>query len=338
MKEKNQTFLCLDLLRIIAMFMILGVHITQHYSFPGAVLFSCGSGGVYIFFCLSGFLAFLSLDKGISYTKYIKKRLLKIIPSYYLLLILVIFWRLYGPLGNMPEDAWKLGWIRYFLCLQTVVPSNHFEWNNSYGLWTISCFVFFYIMAPVLKKYIINMKRAIGGILILMFLCEVVQSIARIVFSYIPIAIEKPDVLVGSSPINNLYAFMFGIMAYYMVKQKDKSIGIFFSSIILLISCMISNEKLLWCIIAVLFIAGGKDIHIKLNVRWERFIRFISNISFQVYLIHMLVIEMVNSVSITKNINSNIQLAIVLIGIIIGAFGLYLFDLFVKKLVTIKEH
>lgn len=152
--------LAIDFLRVIAMIFVFGIHFSQCVAFPGKTLFECGAGAVYIFFTLSGYLAFLSLDKNISNLDYWKKRCRRILPSYWLLLTLIILWKLF--LNDIPADSYKIGFLRYYLGLQTVISSDQYDyWNNMYGLWTMSCFIVFYFLAPLLKKWISSLRQAV---------------------------------------------------------------------------------------------------------------------------------------------------------------------------------
>lgn len=208
----------IDFLRIIAMIFIFGIHFSQRVAFPGRSLFECGAGAVYIFFTLSGYLAFASLDKNISNLDYWKKRCRRILPSYWLLLTLIVFWKIF--MNDIPVDSYKIGFLRYYLGLQTVIPSDQYDyWNNMYGLWTMSCFIVFYFLAPLLKKWISSLRQAVIFLLVCMFLCKITQFFGGILFS--GIEIDKLDVLIGSSPLNNLYAFTVGIIAFYIMKDKN---------------------------------------------------------------------------------------------------------------------
>ena len=81
----------MDVLRIIAMVMVLLVHIPIYiplpYSFPN------GQYGVAIFFVLSGYLIMESLEHTQSVKKFYQKRLIRILPEYYIILIIgIIIW------------------------------------------------------------------------------------------------------------------------------------------------------------------------------------------------------------------------------------------------------
>jgi exopolysaccharide production protein ExoZ len=74
-------------LRGIAALLVVFVH------FPTPLACFCGSIGVDIFFFISGFIIFISIDKSGYYDKpftFLKKRLLRIIPLYFLVTTLFI--------------------------------------------------------------------------------------------------------------------------------------------------------------------------------------------------------------------------------------------------------
>ena len=165
----------MDLLRVMATGMVLLCHL-------GGLLHintNVGSTGVELFFVLSGYLIFESLERTNSIPKYYKKRFIRIIPIYYLALIVIWIWDLfkyhiiYGQsiMSLISYDGYcGPKFLRYFLFLQEFIPSENSEiWNNRYALWTMSSFAFFYIVAPVLYKYIKKFSQAIIilGILVL---------------------------------------------------------------------------------------------------------------------------------------------------------------------------
>lgn len=84
----NKKLLNLDIIRAVAAVMIVLVHLE---------LFGWGGHGVELFLLLTGYTAFLSIDrhKDVSPLSYYKRRLARILPSYYGV-VLIYFFHLSG--------------------------------------------------------------------------------------------------------------------------------------------------------------------------------------------------------------------------------------------------
>lgn len=83
MKERN---LNLNLIRIFAAYMVLSEHITQTLG----ISFEAGAYGVQLFFIMSGYLAFYSMtNKRYSTIEYYENRAVRILPTYWICLIIL---------------------------------------------------------------------------------------------------------------------------------------------------------------------------------------------------------------------------------------------------------
>ncbi|MBQ7581902.1 MAG: acyltransferase, partial [Lachnospiraceae bacterium] len=77
----------LDILRILAAFMVLMVHVG--YAFPWIADYTwTGYYGVTLFYSLSGYLSMVSMERSGSVIEFYKKRILRIIPLYWSILII----------------------------------------------------------------------------------------------------------------------------------------------------------------------------------------------------------------------------------------------------------
>lgn len=107
----------LDLVRVLAAFMVLSVHIGQYIGKDFAV----GAKGVQLFFILSGYLAFASMSNK-SVSKYYKSRVLRILPTYYFCIALVYFADIVmaiqdGVLGEVLKGQCSIRFLRYVFFL-----------------------------------------------------------------------------------------------------------------------------------------------------------------------------------------------------------------------------
>ena len=122
-------------------------------------LLAIGGIAPYFFFVISGFLVSVKKNVGDIKTYYVK-RILRICPVYYLVIVYNIFF--WGILlnWNWPVDSSGMYWWRYFLFLSTTVPTGEGLWINVNATWTISAFMFFYLINPL--THFIKNKSATG--------------------------------------------------------------------------------------------------------------------------------------------------------------------------------
>lgn len=226
--EKNSV---LDALRVIAILGIVGVHVGVYYpiSFNGVVsngLFSViskwGASGVQIFFVLSGYLAIYTYKNNGAINYYIN-RVIRIIPSYYLVLVISILFRYL--IGYTDVDVMKVGWGRYFLGINMLLPSFNYDmWNNIYGFWTMGTFMCFYLIVPLIYKYVKNLNQAY----LFFVISVVIKYVSKIVFTaaFKNYAFDKIDVLLGGGIFGSLFQFAIGVITFYSIKETQNRGGI----------------------------------------------------------------------------------------------------------------
>ena len=211
----------LDYMRIFAMASVILVHIGAYLDLPENIrpLFSWGAGGVHFFFVLSGYLAATTFQRGIKAIDYYIKRGLRIIPAYYTIIILAIFYNIF-IVSDVSADIYYIGWLRYFLGLNMIIPSaNYALWNNLYGLWTMSCFIWFYVFAPIIFKNVQSLKKALLFLIVSIGIAGVWKKVIMLTFSQNSM-LEKLDVLSGGSPFGMLYQFAIGILVFFIIKEN----------------------------------------------------------------------------------------------------------------------
>ncbi len=294
----------LDYLRIFAMLATVWVHISIYVGIPIDLkhYFGWGAYGVQIFFVLSGYLAIKTYNGNM--IDYYKKRALRILPSYYIGIILMIFIR--KLFGGVTNDIFGLKWIRYFLGLNTILPSNGYGiWNNLYGYWTMSCFIWFYIMVPLIAKIVKNFKKAI----IFYFVCFgifIVWKIGMTMAFSLLTEIDRLDDCIGAAPFSMLYYFALGIIAYYAVQERKHNIAIGFFLMVAVLGLIINRNAWVWGALTGMAILIFDCIELKSkNELWNRIISAISNYSLYIYLVHLMsfdisrhVVNSINNISI----------------------------------------
>ena len=156
MKQKYEH---IQLLRALACIGVFITHLAPRLGATGkaAWLANQGAAGVYLFFVLSGYLVCCDRKLPTAGKKelltYYKKRLVRILPLYYGVILYNIL--LHGLiLKDIPADPQGLYWLRYFFLTNSVIPAPNDFWGNLSATWTISLFMAFYLLVPVFVRLI----------------------------------------------------------------------------------------------------------------------------------------------------------------------------------------
>ena len=174
--------------------------------------------GVPIFFVLSGFLIWNSIDRSKNYSSYLKKRLLRIYPELWVsvsveLLVIIL---LYG-VSNIVQ-----------FCLFAFTQSTVFQfWTpnflRGYGcgtpngsLWTIGVLIQFYFLAWFLRK-LLHGKSKIMWVGVFSF-SVFLGMVNHFTEGNLPVIINK---LYGQTIFNYLYLFIFGA---FLAEYKENLI------------------------------------------------------------------------------------------------------------------
>lgn len=315
-----------DILRIVAALMVFGIHLFIFIpQLPRSIcdILSNGGYGVSIFFVISGFLIFQSIENSSSLKEYYVKRFSRIVPSYYAILIFgMIVWD--GMLHQMEYDSFlHLGWFRYFFFLNTWLPSAEYDtWNNLWGLWTISCFAFFYLIAPLLKKIINNYQKSVWFMLAMIVATFAISKVLTIIFARLGASV--PYMLAVDIPVYSLNTFSMGMCAYYAHKEQKeiKALRVFALLIVGFIGVNMYN-RMLWGALTTLVMISFIDLQIK-NEKCKKVLKIAGKYSFSLYLVHLPVLEILDYIGVR-----NIQF--LLLGMIISIVVAIVFYNFVEK-------
>lgn len=286
-KNVNTRSAVFDYLRIFAMLGVLAVHFSQQFPIPFVGLksvMSLGANCVQVFFVISAYLACFSFaKKTASVSGYYKKRALRILPTYYAAIVAaMVYVELFTD--GYSSDAFHLGWIRYFLALNTILPSTNFDqWNNTFGFWTMTDFIFFYALFPFLIKYFHTVRRCF----FLFLICLVVERLSVLLGTSLAQCTNysKMSLLIEWSPLGQMVHFALGMMTYFAVLEKKKSCV----AVFLIAFCMIVVRpfwKFPMLISILIMFVHEPDVAIQ---GWkQKLVQCVSKYSFHIYLTHLL--------------------------------------------------
>jgi len=195
------------------------------------------------FFVVSGFLIFMSFERSTSFTSYASKRIRRIYPAYFTVVMLCATTLVFISSKNI-GDYFSFAWFKYIVAnlafinsLQPTLPgvfdSNKMTAVNG-ALWTLKIEVMFYLTVPL---FVFLFRRFSRLPLLVLFYCssvayaELFATIAKRTGSgiYVELARQLPG---------QLSYFMAGAFLYYFLPLFERRIGYF---IIVAVSILAAN-------------------------------------------------------------------------------------------------
>ncbi len=305
--EQLKTNYSLQVLRVIACLGVLGVHLAQNVSFPEPIgrFLSFGSQGPYFFFIISGYFMMTSRDLARNdWKQYLKKRAIRIIPLYYSVLGLYFATYLvgesFGIQGLQIESKaglWTWNWLRYFCGVNLILPANEQIWENMGAMWSVSCFVIFYLMAPGLYKFASDWKRATLLFCIFMGISVGWESVTHL-----------PGLWVSTLPY-----FMTGILIYRCKERHNLQSNLIFVCTTLLVGMLIYDVPIrfkAWCAFIVLIASAD---YLNSSKKQMRIISLLDKRSYSIYLMHPLAILWTKAYGIESKGIGNLENAVMIL-------------------------
>ena len=295
MNDSTSRITTLDGLRGVAIFSVIIFHTYSRWSeyipwttgskeFP---LFKYGYLGVELFFLISGFVIYLTLNKCISYREFIFRRWIRLFPAMLIVTILVLA----SSTLLYERPAGKPNLIDVFPGLFFIEPSfftktfgaetSALEWS----FWTLFIEVKFYLLFGGL--YFLSRKRALF-ILSLIFMSGFVY---KLVIHFCPSLQIKyfESILFDILSINYFGWFIIGALFYLAYLEKNKNY--IFLSILLLpptiiqTTCQDVAEAAAGLVVYLIFLLSIVNHNFSKIIACRIFV-FIGFISYPLYLIH----------------------------------------------------
>lgn len=195
----------------------------SHYMMSsGRVLPNAGEFAVVFFFMLSGFS--LSYGYGeridtITYSDFIKKRLLRLWPMQVLTLLLRAIPIILIPLFVSVIDIKDIiSFILKLFFLEGWIPDTQIIFNFNACAWYLSPLVFCYFLFPTLYKWIVKVKPIQIVVAVLVYL-----SIYAICVYFIPS--ERHQVFLYAAPYFRFFDFAIGILLFRVYRNRGVPIN-----------------------------------------------------------------------------------------------------------------
>lgn len=289
-----------DILRVFGALCVFLIHFLGYRNIPVPTFvynyFTHCAYGVCIFFVISGYLIMQSLERQADLKTYFVKRAVRIIPAYYVILIFgIIVWDIW--LNQMPKDSMlHIGWLRYFLFLNTLVPSGeYYYWNDLWGLWTMSCFALFYVLAPIVKSKVKNYRQSVVMLACVIVVCYVIkEALERILMGA---NVPYSEMFAGDSAYFNMISFAMGVCVWFAVREGKETYYLRIVLVMLtalLLAKVDSYNRMIWSLITCGVIIAFKDFNYSEKYAFVgKIFKTLSKYSFTVYLVHFPIMQLI---------------------------------------------
>lgn len=187
---------CFDVLRLYSAFYVMTLHIMRHIRLEEVSHIFDWWNGVVVLFCISGFLVPASMERSKNVREFLKKRVLRIIPSLWVCIIVgIIVAALFcGFVFNKTFAVWLAGQLVFIRDLpQPEFISNFGIGNFQANLWTMIFTVQFYIITaavyPIMKNkkmwvWVFVLALSMAFNLAVPYLQEILPEKGRLIISH----------------------------------------------------------------------------------------------------------------------------------------------------------
>ncbi|GAB4082263.1 acyltransferase [Modestobacter muralis] len=286
-------------LRAVAAFGVFLTHANENF-FSGAqadrvveVLFNPGFTGVSFFFVLSGFVLTWSHQPGDTPRAFYRRRFARVAPAYWVALLAGIV------LTMVVQGGWRPLWVALpsFLGLQAWIPRADVYWAGNAVGWTLSCELFFYLVFPLAVRFLPTRRTFQALVASVLVLVTVGPGL---VWSAVA---EPPDYL-QIFPVQRLPEFLLGMVVAAAIRSGWRPPISFGWSVVLAAAAYVTMSYLDHSYLAaavpyglVIACAVTRDLTGRGTLLGRRWPRRLGELSFAFYLVHQLVVRVVDRIA-----------------------------------------
>lgn len=232
----------------------------------GMDVFDLGKYGVQLFFVISGFLAFQSLERS-NWKLFYIKRIIRLFSLYYFSVACFFVLETY-IYQDCPVDPMGLGWCRYIFVFNGIVPHEGYFWGNIGITWTIPVFFCFYLVCPLLFHFLKSIRSSLISLIASFPVAYLVHKFAGGWFSF----------------MDHIPCFLVGITIYWAFKDgKAKQITALFSILVVPFTVYSYTYGFSFLFGILLYLVS------ELQIRWN-IVFILDEYSYAVYLGHGIVL------------------------------------------------
>jgi len=278
-KKPLDRILELDVLRGLAAFSVVCFHYTTDYTVnyapatPTLFQFPWGCYGVQLFFMISGFVIFMTLEKTVTLLDFIVSRFSRLYPCYWSAVVLtflaISFFHLSGREVSFHQALVNMSMLQDWFGVTRV--------DNVY--WTLTVELSFYIVMGVLFKTKLLKHIEILGVLWLIFMVVNIRVLLLTLHFHVPVWIKTTGLLRYGD------LFFAGIL-FYNLKTKGNKWWRHLALLMCLGVQYIFREEINPLVVLGFFILFYLFIYGKLSWIINKPTVFLGSISYSLYLIH----------------------------------------------------
>ncbi|AXE19268.1 hypothetical protein DR864_16680 [Runella rosea] len=284
MSNKKQRLATLDTFRGIAALAVVLFHLTLHQA-EAPVHFSWGVTGVDLFFIISGFVIYMTLNKTTRAVDFVFARFSRLYPVYWVAVTLTASWMLIGKYWGYSDISWG-----DYLANMTMFQHYFGVRDLDESYWTLIVEMLFYGL--MLLAFLFNKVKNLEWYgLVLVVIQAIVHGWVSVSYPYLYTSIRE-----GFPLINHFQLFWAGILYYkiytegYRLQRVAGIVLAYILTLFLFEKTGRSNLFLSWpeyIAVSTLYF-GSFFLFVSQRLEWinNRITRFLGTISYSLYVIH----------------------------------------------------
>lgn len=293
---------CFDLLRLLGAFHVMTQHIFRHVLLHETAPYFNWWSGVVILFCISGYLIPASMERSKGVGDFLKKRVLRIIPSLWICIIVgvVVAAMFCGFKWDTVFTKWFIGQLCFIRDFPQPDFITAFGVGNFQGnLWTMIYTVQFYLLTALL--YGVMKNRKIGVWIAVWILSAALNFVTPYIQSSVPVAVKN---VISHTCLPFFYIYFTG---WFIYRWRDKIVPFLTRTKWLWAALIIARG--IWCMHGAERIGEYQDMIIVtllclftvgIGYSFGK-IRFAFDLSYGLYLYHMVVVDVFVQLGLTGN-------------------------------------